>query len=167
MKNIIKNLAITFLFVAIMYVLFAFEKDLLLKIVFVLFLIFVADWIWRVVQKERIKNPDYAAKQVAKSLKKWREDAKFWIDRQNPEYIQANNQFNEFESIYFKLWEKFLHDKNKRLEIVRDWATFIESQLKALAINSDDIDPESKKKYDYLQIRIEEIKKRFDKLIKE
>lgn len=167
MKNIIKNLAITFLFVAIMYVLFAFEKDLLLKIVFVLFLIFVADWIWRVVQKERIKNPDYVAKQVAKSLKKWREDAKFWIDRQNPEYIQANNQFNEFESIYFKLWEKFLHDKNKRLEIVRDWATFIESQLKALAINSDDMDPESKKKYDYLQIRIEEIKKRFDKLIKE
>jgi hypothetical protein len=167
MKNLVKNSAIIFLFIATMYLLFAFENYLLFKIVFVIFLLFCTEMVWRVIQKERIKNPDYVAKQVAKSLKKWREDAQFWIDRQNPEYIQANNQFNEFESIYFKLWEKFLHDKNKRLEIVRDWATFIESQLKALAINSNDIDPESKKKYDYLQIRIEEIKKRFDKLNKE
>jgi hypothetical protein len=64
-----------------MYVLFAFEKDLLLKIVFVLFLLFVADCIWRVVQKERMKNPDYIAKQVAKAIKKWREDGKIWLDR--------------------------------------------------------------------------------------
>jgi hypothetical protein len=167
MKNIIKNLAITFLFVAIMYVLFAFEKDLLLKIVFVLFLLFVADCIWRVVQKERMKNPDYIAKQVAKAIKKWREDGKIWLDRGDIQYIKVDNDIKDIELVYFKIWEKFIHDKNKRLEIVKDWATFVESSVRTLHINVDDVDPDAKKKYDYLQIRIEEIKKRFDKLNKE
>lgn len=167
MKNIIKNLAITFLFVAIMYVLFAFEKYLLLKVVFVIFLLFVADWVWRIVQKERMKNADYIAKQVAKSLKNWRDDAKLWIDRGDIQYIKTHDELNEFEAIYFKLWEKFIHDKSKRLEIVRDWATLVESSYKILHLNLDDVDPDSKKKYDYLQIRIDEIKKRFDKLSKE
>ncbi len=167
MKNIIKNLAITFLLIATMYVLFAFEKYLLLKVVFVIFLLFVADWVWRIVQKERMKNADYIAKQVAKSLKNWRDNAKLWIDRGDIQYIKTHDELNEFEAIYFKLWEKFIHDKSKRLEIVRDWATLVESSYKILHLNLDDVDQDSKKKYDYLQIRIEEIKKRFDKLSKE
>lgn len=167
MRNLIKNSAIIFLFIATMYLLFAFESYLLLKIVFVVFLWVCVEMIWKIIRTERAKNPDYIAKQVTKSIKKWRENGKFWIDRGDAQYLKVENEINEFEPLYFKLWEKFLHDKNKRLEIVKDWATFIESNIKILSLNSDDINPDTKQTYNYLQIRIEEIKKRFDKLNKE
>lgn len=167
MKNIIKNLAIVFLFIAIMYVLFVFEFDTLLKITFVLFVVFLIDMVWRLVHLAQMRNPDYIAKNVAKVLKKWRTDTKFWLDRDIPEYIELNSQINEIESTYFKLFEKFIHDKNKQLEIVKDWATFVSSSFKMLDSNSDDIDSDIQKNRTYLKIRMDEIKKRFDKLSKE
>lgn len=167
MKNIIKNLAIVFLFIAVMYVLFVFEFDTPLKITFVLFAVFLIDMVWRLVHLAQMKNPDYIAKNVAKVLKKWRADTKFWLDRDMPEYIELNSQINEVESAYFKLFEKFIHDKNKQLEIVKDWATFVSSSFKMLDSNSDDIDSDIQKNRTYLKIRMDEIKKRFDKLSKE
>jgi uncharacterized membrane protein len=87
MKNLVKNSAIIFLFIATMYLLFAFENYLLFKIVFVIFLLFCTEMVWRVIRTERThKNPDYVSQnRLAKSLKKWREDGQFWIDRGDAE----------------------------------------------------------------------------------
>lgn len=167
--NVIKNSAITFLFIATMYLLFAFEKYTPLTIVFIIFLLFFVNEVWKFVHNQRIKNPDYIAKDVAKHLKKWRENTgvQFWINKGDARYLNTQNEFNKYEPVYFKLWEKFAHDKSKRLEIVRDWATFISSSIQILGIDLDGADSETQKNFNYLNIRIDEIKKRFDKLSKE
>ena len=169
MLNIIKNSAITFLFIIAMYLLFAFEKYTLLAIVFIVFLLFCVNEVWKFVHNQRIKNPDYIANDVAKHLKKWRENTgvQFWINKGNMRYLNAQDEFNKYEPVYFKLWEKFTHDKSKRLEIARDWATFISSSIQILEIDLEDADSETQKNFNYLNVRIDEIKKRFDKLSKE
>jgi hypothetical protein len=167
--NIIKNSAITFLFLIAMYLLFAFEKYILLTIIFIVFLLFCVNEIWKFVHNKRIKNPDYIAKDVAKGLKIWRKNTgvQFWINKGDIRYLNIQDEFNKYEPVYFKLWERFAHDKNKRLEIVRDWATFVKSSIQIIDIDLEDADSETQQTYNYLSIRINEIKKRFDKLSKE
>ena len=167
--NVIKNSAITFLFIATMYLLLIFEKYTIFTIVFIVFLLFCVNEVWKFLHNQRIKNPDYIARDVAKHLKKWKENTgvQFWINKRDIGYLNVRDEFNKYEPVYFKLWEKFTHDKNKRLEIVRDWAAFVSSSIQILGINFDETDPEIKKTYNYLNIRIDEIRKRFDKLSKE
>lgn len=169
MLNIIKNSAITFLFIIAMYLLFAFEKYTLLTVAFIVFSLFCINEVWKFVHSQRIKNPDYIAKDVAKHLKKWRDNtgAQFWINKGDIRYLNVQDELNKYEPVYFKLWERFAHDKNKRLEIVRDWATFVSVLLQKLEIDIEDADSETQKAYNYLNIRIDEIKNRFDKLSKE
>ena len=71
------------------------------------------------------------------------------------------NDIDQMESKYKRLRERFKHDRGKSLEVTKDWLEYIESAYEIIKYGGFDNFND-----DGYQLAMQEIERRFDKLLK-
>ncbi len=152
---------------------------MLFNVIFALAVLFVADMLWRRYKKNKqiklLNNPDFLIEQIEEKKAKFIPTVTKSFERSNWDvYADILKDVDQVESQFLQLKERYVHDKEKLLNIIRDYDNYLASQStlywawRALDVDledgaSDRFDDEAKEP----RIRISEIKKRFDKLSKE
>jgi hypothetical protein len=152
---------------------------MLFNLIFALSVCFVADFLWRRYKKNKqiklLNNPDFLIEQIEEKKAKFIPTVTKSFERSNWDvYADILKDVDHVESQFLQLKERYVHDKEKLLNIIRDFDNYLASQStlywawRSLDVDledgaSDRFDDEAREP----RIRISEIKKRFDKLSKE
>jgi len=152
---------------------------MLFNLIFALSVCFIADFLWRRYKKNKqtklLSDPDFLIEQIQEKKSKFLPTVARSSENSNWDvYGEILNDVDLVDSQFLQLKERYVHDKEKLLNIIKDYDNYLASQStlywawRSLDVDleegaSDRFDAEAKEP----RIRIGEIKKRFDKLSKE
>ncbi len=150
---------------------------MLFNVIFALSFLFVADLLWRRHKKNKqtklLNNPDFLIEQIEEKKSKFIPAIAKSSENSNWDvYSEILKDIEQTDSQFLQLKERYVHDKEKLLNIIKDYDNYLASQStlywawRALYTDledgaSDRFDEEAKEP----RIRIEEIKKRFTVLL--
>ena len=151
---------------------------MLFNLIFALSVCFVADFLWRRHKKNQqaklLNNPDFLIEQIEEKKSKFIPTVTKSFERSNWDvYSDILKDVDQVEAQFLQLKERYVHDKENLLNIIKDYDNYLASQStlywawRALDVDTEDgasdrFDDEAKEP----RIRISEIKKRFDTLLK-